>query len=65
MIEWEHITGQKDYPNVVEVENFIIQKTLEYGKISTIAADTAQHVQQLYEMGVRCFLVGKDENLLD
>lgn len=59
------VAGQKDHPDVIEAENFIIQKMMEYGKIPTIAADTAQRVQQLYEMGVRCFLVGKDENLLD
>ena len=56
--------GQKNHPAVLEVEEFIIRKVLEHGKHPIIAAESAGRVGQLYEMGVRCFLVGKDEALL-
>lgn len=59
------VPGQKDHPDVIAAENYIIQKALEYGKIPTIAADSPQRVSALHEMGVRCFLVGKDEALLE
>lgn len=59
------VPGQKNHPDVIAAENYIIQKTLEHGKLPTIAADSPQRVSTLREMGVRCFLVGKDEALLD
>lgn len=58
------VPGEKDHPDVVCAENMIIRKTLEHGKIPAIAADSPKRVQELYEMGVRCFLTGKDEALL-
>ncbi|MBQ7795697.1 MAG: hypothetical protein IJ374_03945 [Lachnospiraceae bacterium] len=58
------VAGQKNHPRVIEAENYIIKKALEHHKIPTIAADSAKRVQELYEMGVRCFVVGKDEGLL-
>lgn len=58
------VAGQKNHPSVIEAENYIIKKALEYNKTPTIAADSAKRVQELYEMGVRCFVTGKDEGLL-
>ena len=58
------VPGQKDHPDVIRAENDIIKKAVQYGKIPAIAADSPERVQQLYEMGVRCFLIGKDERLL-
>lgn len=58
------VPGQKNHPDVIEAENLIIRKTLEYGKIPTIAADSEARIAELSAMGVRCFLIGKDETLL-
>lgn len=59
------VPGDKNHPDVIAAENFIISKTLEHGKIPAVAADSAGRVRELYDMGVRCFLTGKDEALLD
>ena len=59
------VPGQKDHPDVVNAENEIIRKTLENKKFPIITAGSPKRVQELYEMGVRCFVVGKDENLLE
>lgn len=58
------VPGEKNHPDVIEAENLIICKALEYGKIPTIAADSKARIAELAAMGVRCFLVGKDETLL-
>ena len=58
------VPGEKDHPDVIEAENRIIRKALEYGKIPTIAADSKERIAELAAMGVRCFLIGKDETLL-
>ena len=59
------VPGQKNHPTVVDAENFIIRKALEHGKIPTITAGSPQRIQELQQMGVRCFIIGKDEDLLD
>lgn len=58
------VPGKKNHPDVIEAENRIIRKALEYGKIPTIAADSEARIAELAAMGVRCFLIGKDETLL-
>lgn len=58
------VPGQKNHPDVIDAENEIIQKAIRYGKIPTIAVDTQKRIQELYQMGVRCFVAGKDEALL-
>lgn len=57
------VAGQKEHPDVLAAEAFIVKKALEYGKIPTLAADSRERVGELMEMGVRCFLIGKDEPL--
>lgn len=57
------VAGQKDHPDVLEAEAFIVKKALEYGKIPTLKAETPKRVAELKEMGVNCFLVGRDESL--
>lgn len=59
------VPGQKEHPDVMNAENKIIQKTLENGKFPIITANSQKRIQELYDMGVRCFVVGKDEALLD
>lgn len=58
------VPGQKNHPAVIEAENEIIRKTIEYRKLPAIAVDSPERIGELYEMGVRCFLIGKDEGLL-
>jgi len=59
------VPGEKDHPVVIEAENYIVQKAVEHGKLLSLAADSPKRVKELYDMGVRCFVVGKDEGLLD
>lgn len=58
------VPGQKTHPKVLEAENLIIKKALENEKIPTIVADSADRVKELYSMGVRCFVIGKDEGIV-
>ena len=57
------VPGQKDHPDVLAAEEYIVKKALEYDKIPTLAAYTRDRVEELMEMGVRCFLIAKDETL--
>lgn len=57
------VPGKKDHPDVLAAESFVVKKALEYGKIPTLAADTRERVEELAELGVRCFLIAKDEPL--
>ena len=59
------VPGQKEHPDVMNAENKIIQKTLENGKFPIITANSQKRIRELYDMGVRCFVVGKDEALLE
>ncbi len=58
------IPGKKNDPSVLEAENFIIRKTLEYGKIPTILCKSKKRFQELYDKGVRCFTLERDDLLL-
>ncbi len=58
------VPGQKNHPDVAAAEDFIIRKALEHGKYPIITAGSPKRVKELYDMGVRCFVVGKDEALL-
>lgn len=57
------VPGQKDHPDVLKAEEFIVKKALEHGKYPTLVADSRERVEELMAMGVRCFLIGKDEPL--
>ena len=58
------VPGSKNDLAVLEAEEYIIRKAIEHGKIPTIAVDSRERFQQLYDLGVRCFQIGKDERLL-
>lgn len=58
------IPGKKNDPSVLEAENFIIRKTLEYGKTPTILCKSKKRFQELYDKGVRCFTIARDDLLL-
>lgn len=56
--------GDKNHPKVLEAEEFIIRKTVSYGKIPTILCKNPTRRKQLYELGVRCFSIARDDSLL-
>jgi len=57
------VPGQTQHKTVLEAENYIIKKALEFGKIPTIMASTRQRVQELIEMNVKVITTG-DTSLL-
>lgn len=56
--------GDKNNPKVLEAEEFIIRKTVSYGKIPTILCRNKERLEQLYNLGVRCFSIARDDSLL-
>lgn len=52
--------GEPNHSRVLAAEDFIIKKTLKYGKIPNILASTPERVDMLKKQGVRCFSVGRD-----
>lgn len=58
------VSGHKDDPAVLKAERYIIERTLAAGKFPTIAVNSPGRMKELYDLGVRCFLIGKDESLL-
>lgn len=57
-------TGQVSHPKVLNTENFVIKKALEYGKTPVLLAKTPERVSELKEMGVNCFMICRDTVLL-
>lgn len=57
------VPGQKDHPDVIAAENYIIEKAKQYGKILTLSVSTPERLQELKEKGVHCFSIGRDEDL--
>lgn len=58
------LPGRKNDPSVLAAEDFIIRKTLEYGKFPTILCKSKARIQELYAKGVRCFSIARDDLLL-
>ena len=56
--------GRSNDPDVTEVENIIIRKTLEHGKIPVIGIRGPEKLQGLMDMGVKVFSCGPDEEIL-
>lgn len=59
------LAGQSSHPDVIAAEDAIIKKALELGLIPTITVEKMERMKQLYDWGVRVFLVGKDEMALE
>ena len=57
------VPGQKDHPLVIEAENYILAKAFEHKKIPTLSVSSKERMQELWEKGVRCFSIGRDEDL--
>lgn len=57
------IPGERDNPLVMEAENYIIEKALEYGKILTLSVSNRERMQELYRKGVYCYSIGRDEQI--
>lgn len=58
------IPGQNTHPDVIAAEDMVIRKALEYGKYPTLLVKSKKRIQELYEKGVRCFSLSRDESLL-
>lgn len=57
------IPGQRDDPRVIEAEDYIITKTLQYGKVPSLSCNTLERANELMKKGVYTLLIGKDEAL--
>jgi len=58
------VSGQPNHKKVLEAEERVIQKAIEYGKMPTIIARTPERAAELIEKGVFCISVGPDTSLL-
>lgn len=58
------IPGQNTHPDVIAAEDMVIRKALEYGKYPTLMVKSKKRIQELYDKGVRCFSLSRDEGLL-
>ena len=56
--------GDTKHPGVIEVEDRIIKKTLEHGKIPSILALTREDLVGLVGKGVNVFTIASDDTLL-
>jgi len=54
------VPGQTNDPKVVEMENLIIKKALEYGKQPVILVNSRKRIDELMAMGEKIFTVGPD-----
>ena len=58
------VPGQNNHPDVIAAEDMVIRKALEHGKYPTLMVKSTKRIAELYEKGVRCFSLGRDESLL-
>ena len=58
------VIGQASHPMVIEAENNVVKKTLEYGKIPALMATTPDRVAELIKKGVYCITIGYDTKLI-
>ena len=50
--------------DVIAAEDMVIRKALEHGKYPTLMVKSQKRIAELYNKGVRCFSLGRDESLL-
>jgi 4-hydroxy-2-oxoheptanedioate aldolase len=58
------VPGETKHPRVIEVEDFIIKKTLQHGKTPSILALTKEDLLDLMGKGVNFFTIANDDTLL-
>lgn len=58
------LSGQMSHPKVVEAENLIIKKAIEYGKEPTALVSSRERVHELWDMGVRIMTAGVDISMI-
>lgn len=59
------VPGDTNNAQVIGMEEYIIRKTISYGKVPIIKAGNKERVLQLQDLGVRWFHIGRDESLLN
>lgn len=55
---------QMTNPQVIEGENFIIKKALEFGKEPTLLASSTERIREVWDMGVRMITIGNDTQMI-
>jgi 4-hydroxy-2-oxoheptanedioate aldolase len=55
---------QMSNPKVIESENFIIKKALEFGKEPTLIASSRERIKEVWDMGVRIITIGNDTQMI-
>lgn len=58
------LIGQASHPKVIEAENFIVKKALEYGKLPSMLANNKKRVHELWDLGVKLITIGPDVNIV-
>jgi len=56
--------GEVTHPKVMEAEEYIIKKTLEYGKTPNLLANSPDRVAELVKKGVYTFSIGRDSAIM-
>lgn len=58
------VIGQITNPLILEKEEYIIRKGLEYGKIPTVLSTSAERTKKLFGLGVRMLTIGSDTQII-
>jgi 4-hydroxy-2-oxoheptanedioate aldolase len=58
------IPGESTHPKVLEMEDLIIRKALQYGKTPVILVSSKEEMRTFVNKGVKVFTVANDEALL-
>jgi len=56
--------GETKHPKVIEMEDLVIRKTLQHGKIPSILALSKEDLADLIKKGVNVFTIASDDTLL-
>ncbi|MCL2120820.1 MAG: aldolase/citrate lyase family protein [Clostridiales bacterium] len=58
------VPGETKHPKVIEMEDLVIRKTLQHGKIPSILALSKEDLSDLIKKGVNVFTIASDDTLL-
>ena len=58
------LPGQTNHPKVIEMEELIIRKALEYDKQPVILAGNRNRIKELLSMGEKVFVAGVDDMII-
>jgi 4-hydroxy-2-oxoheptanedioate aldolase len=58
------VPGESTHPKVLEMEDLIIRKSLQYGKVPVILVSSKEEMRAFMNKGVKVFTIANDEMLL-